>query len=140
MSPIQIATTDAQIMSCWPALHYLRPKLVLDTFLAQIRAMQQEGYELVFIQSDQQVVAVAGFRYLHRLNAGRVLYLDDLVTLPTAQCRGYAGQLLGYLDALVRERQLDGVALDSGLKNYIAHSLYTRYGFEKVAFHFLKQA
>lgn len=140
MSPIQTATTDAQILACWPALHHLRPNLVPETFVAQIRAMQQQGYELAFVQPDQEVVAVAGFRYLHQLFAGRVLYLDDLVTLPSAQGQGYGKHLLGYLDALVRERQLDGVALDSGVKREAAHRLYLRHGFEQVAFYFLKRA
>ena len=52
--------------------------------MVQIRAMQQQSYELAFVLTDQEVVAVAGFRYLHQLFEERVLYLDDLVTLPSA--------------------------------------------------------
>jgi ribosomal protein S18 acetylase RimI-like enzyme len=137
---IQTATTNEQIMACWPAMHHLRPSLMLETFLAQIRAMQQQGYELIYVQAGEEVVAVAGFRYLHQLFAGRTLYVDDLATLPAAQRQGYAGQLLDYITAAAQTRHLDGVALDSGLHNEAAHRLYQRKGFVKVAFHFIQRA
>jgi ribosomal protein S18 acetylase RimI-like enzyme len=137
---IQAATTDEQVMACWPAMHQLRPSLVLETFLAQIRTMQQQGYELVYGQADEEVVAVAGFRYLHQLFAGRTLYVDDLATLPAAQRQGYAGQLLDYITAAAQARNLDGVALDSGLHNEGAHRLYQRKDFVKVACHFIQRA
>lgn len=140
MLPIQTATTDAQIMACWPVMHHLHPKLVPETFLAQIRALQRQGYELLYVQAGEEVVAVAGFRYLHRLFAGRLLYVDDLATLPAAQRQGYAGQLLDYITAAAQARNLDGVALDSGLSNEGAHRLYQRKGFVKVAFHFIQRA
>jgi ribosomal protein S18 acetylase RimI-like enzyme len=120
---IQAATTDEQVLACWPAMHQLRPSLVRETFLAQIRAMQQQGYELIHGQADEEVVAVAGFRYLHQLFAGRTLYVDNLATLPAAQRQGYAGQLLAYITAAAQARNLDGVALDTGLHNEGAHRL-----------------
>ncbi|UOQ69451.1 GNAT family N-acetyltransferase [Hymenobacter volaticus] len=140
MYSIQTATTDAQILACWSAMHHLRPKLVKETFVAQIRAMQQQSYELLYVLDDQQVVAVAGFRYLHQLFAGRVLYIDDLATLPAAQHQGYASGLLDYIHKQAQERHLDGVALDSGLDNEVAHRLYQHKGFMKVAFHFIQRA
>ncbi len=139
MTAIQLAVTDAQVLACWPALHGLRPHLEPAPFLAQIRDMQAQGYELAFIQPDQHVVAVAGFRYLHQLQAGRVLYLDDLATLPEARGQGYAGQLLDYLHGLAQERRLDGVALDSGFARHSAHRLYVNKGFAINALHFLKE-
>jgi ribosomal protein S18 acetylase RimI-like enzyme len=100
--------------------------------------MQQQSYELIYVQAAREVVAVAGFRYLHQLFSGRMLYIDDLATLPAAQRQGYAGYLLDYIQRVAQERRLDGVALDSGLNNEVAHRLYLGKNFVKVAFHFIQ--
>ncbi|WP_210519713.1 GNAT family N-acetyltransferase [Hymenobacter terricola] len=136
MPPILLAISDAQILACWPALHLLRPRLVYETFLAQIQDMRQHGYALAYLETGGEVVAVMGFRYLTQLYAGRTLYIDDLSTLPAAQGRGYGSHLLDYALELAQTRRLDGVALDSAFAREAAHRLYRHKGFEPVAFHF----
>jgi GNAT superfamily N-acetyltransferase len=135
MPPVLLATHASQILACWPALHLLHPQLQHATFLAQIQRMQQQGYQLAYIESDDIVVAVMGFRYLYQLHAS-ALHIDDLATLPAAQGHGYASYLLDYAIELAQIRQLDGVALDSGFAHNVAQRLYLRKGFRPLAFHY----
>ena len=47
-------------------------------------------------EEDGRVTAVAGFRLLHTLDGGDVLYVDDLSTMAEARGRGHAGALVDW--------------------------------------------
>ena len=46
------------------------------------------------MDAAESVLAVAGFRALENLSAGRVLYVDDLVTDEARRSAGHGAQLL----------------------------------------------
>ena len=58
---IQLATSDTQISQCFDVLSQLRPHLQQSQFLAQVQRQQQSGYQIAFLEKDDQVLAVAGF-------------------------------------------------------------------------------
>ena len=82
----------------------LRPQIGdAAQFAARIDDVQRpRRYRLLAVvrgRMPRQAVAVAGFRVLETLFAGRMLYVDDLSTLPEARGRGHAAALLARLDA-----------------------------------------
>src|SRR3954469_21893910 len=80
MRTIQIATTPEEIARCFRVMSQLRPMLIADEFFARIKGQQAEGYQLAFLENDNAVVSVAGFRIQNMLSSGKTLYVDDLVT------------------------------------------------------------
>src|SRR5207302_6473723 len=62
----------------------LRPHLAsCEAMIEQINRWQRpEGYRLLgsFEEGMKEPVALAGFRFLHALAWGHILYVDDLVT------------------------------------------------------------
>ena len=92
----------------------LRPHILADRFLSQVKEMLQEGYQLAYIEEDGKAVAAIGFRYLQFLYAGKHFYIDDLSTLPEYRGKGYAGRLLDYVADLAREKGYPVITLDSG--------------------------
>ena len=65
---ICVADTEAEIAACFPAFHELRPHLPEKEFVAQVqRQMKNQGYVLVYISSQGQVVATAGYRVAESL-------------------------------------------------------------------------
>src|SRR5258708_26095454 len=89
---IGIATSDAQIMDCFPVMSQLRPHLVETEFLARIqRQIQSAGYVLAFLKHGPAVQSVAGFRISECLYSGRYLYIDDLATNVSVRSKGYGG-------------------------------------------------
>jgi GNAT superfamily N-acetyltransferase len=58
--------------------------------------LRPEGYRLVgfFVKDDLYAAAVAGFRVVHMLAWGHMLYCDDLGTRDEHRRHGYAGQLM----------------------------------------------
>jgi GNAT superfamily N-acetyltransferase len=132
MSSIEIfiADTDAEIEACFPAFHGLRPHLDLTEFLPQVRRQQEQGYQILALRHEGTVKSAAGFRFLEFLAWGKVLYIDDLTTLPEERGQGFAGSLLDWLIEHAKSRQCQAAHLDTGYARHAAHRLYLRKGFQ----------
>lgn len=141
---IHSAQTDEQILQCWEVIRELRPHLSSpEDFLQQVKDMMQEGYRIVYITdaaiAGDKAVAYAGFRDQHMLWCGKSIYIDDLVTLPVARGKGYAGQLLDHVHQLALKAGKSVVHLDSGYTRQDAHRLYLQKGYNLSAHHFLRK-
>lgn len=134
--PIQLADTDADIAACFPVMHQLRPHLVEGEFVATVRRQQAEGFRLALLREDGAVRAVAGFRIHWMLVAGRVLYVDDLVTDAAARSRGAGAALLAWLADEARAAGCSTLELDSGVQRFDAHRFYLTHRMHIVGHHF----
>lgn len=134
---VQIFLVEApqEIASCFPAFHALRPHLSEAAFVAQVLRQQSQGYEVLVLKHDGAVKSVAGFRVAEFLAWGKVLYIDDLATLPGETSHGYAGALLDWLVEHARNLECDAVHLDTGYARHAAHRLYLRKGFQLACHH-----
>lgn len=137
-SNIFVARTDEQIASCFDAFLALRPHLTQAQFLPQVRRQEAQGYQIVALTDDGQVKSAAGFRLGEFLAWGRILYIDDLTTLPEARGKGHGGRLLDWLCAHALAQQCDAVHLDTGYARHAAHRLYLAKGFELSSHHMAK--
>jgi GNAT superfamily N-acetyltransferase len=135
---IRIATTDGEIRACYPVMRELRLQVAAEDFLSRIRAQEESGYVLAYVEESFGPVAVAGFRVGESLGRGRFLYVDDLVTLSTHRSKGYGAALLSWLEEYAREKHCGQLHLDSGVERADAHRFYRREGLEVVSFHFRK--
>lgn len=127
-----------------PALRALRPDsphtVSPDALRAFLSTTQVEGYALIgaFEPGREEAAAVAGYRVMHLLWAGRTLYVDDLSTLPEYRGRGHARALLHWLEGRARDLHCAELHLDSGVgeTRFTAHRLYHRAGMNVTAHHF----
>ena len=127
---VKEAGNDDDVVRCWPVFHELRPHLTQVEFIRRWKAQREEGYRIVFVESDDVVVAAAGFRIMNTMAWGRILYLDDLIALHTQQGCGWGSALLVWLQDQARAQHCDGVHLDTGYQRHAAHKAYLRNGFE----------
>jgi hypothetical protein len=123
---IALATSDAEILACFPVLRELRPQLVESGFLARVRRQQQGGYQLARVAGAEGPVAVAGFRLLESLAWGRYLYVDDLATLASARSHGHGARLIEWLSGFAATHDCGQLHLDSGVQRFAAHRFYLR--------------
>jgi GNAT superfamily N-acetyltransferase len=125
------------------AMSALRPhRNERRAFVERVNDVQRaQGYRLVGAFEGERVVAVAGFRLLENLVDGRVLYVDDLSTLPEARRRGHAAALLDWCEEEAKRLGCDELELDSavGVERMDAHRLYFNRGLRITAFHFGKR-
>jgi GNAT superfamily N-acetyltransferase len=123
----------------------LRPHLAsLEEFVERVNSAQRpEGYRLIASfdeeDSDAAAVSAAGFRRLHTLAWGDLLYIDDLVTLESHRGRGHAHRLLEWMLAEARRLGCGQVHLDSAPHRHDAHRLYLTSGYHISSFHFSRK-
>ena len=114
-----------------------------ESFAARVDGVQRpEGYRLLgaYADGEQQPGAVAGFRILSTLAWGRVLYVDDLSTLPSHRRRGLGRALLDHLAEEARRLGCDALHLDSGVgaDRADAHRFYFNARLRIASYHFAR--
>jgi GNAT superfamily N-acetyltransferase len=125
LTEIKIAESDEQIKSCFPVMVELRPHLDEAEFLRRAKRQQSAGgYKLVFLEDNENVTAVAGFRIIECLAWSRFLYIDDLVTKSGERSKGYGKTLFDWLVNYARETDCQELHLDSGVERFGAHRFY----------------
>jgi GNAT superfamily N-acetyltransferase len=104
----------------------LRPHLTADEFAARVLRQQVSGYKLAFLEAEQTVQSVAGFRLMENLAWGRILYVDDLVTAEQSRSRGFGDALFDWLVEYAKSQNCRQLHLDSGVQRFRAHAFYLR--------------
>lgn len=134
---VRVAETDADVERCYPVMMQLRPHLTRESLVAQVRRQRErEGYQLVYVEDEGQVRALAGFRFQEMLARGWHMYVDDLVTDELGRSRGYGAFLMDWLVARAGEEGCDNLDLDSGVQRFAAHRFYFRQRMTISAYHF----
>ncbi|MEA2194993.1 MAG: hypothetical protein QOG42_1427 [Solirubrobacteraceae bacterium] len=114
-----------------------------DEFVRRVDEDQRpQGYRLAAVlEDDGSVTAVAGFRVFDMLAFGRLLYVDDLSTLPSARRRGHARALLDWCAQEAARAGCDALHLDSGVgaDRRDAHRLYFNAGMRISSHHFARE-
>jgi GNAT superfamily N-acetyltransferase len=119
------ALTRAEILRCYPVMRQLRTHFEEEKeFAAQVERQRGQGYRMAFLEDGSGVRAVAGYRMMESLFAGRFCYVDDLVTDATGRSSGYGGALFDWLVAQARTAGCEKLELDSGVQRFAAHRFY----------------
>jgi GNAT superfamily N-acetyltransferase len=133
---ISLAADETDIRLCFAVLKQLRPCLEENAMVAQIIRQQAAGYLLAYVESEQLVRAVAGYRYGENLAYGKFMYVDDLVTNSDDRSQGFGKFLFDWLVSAAREHGCEVLALDSGVQRYSAHRFYLMNRMNIVSHHF----
>lgn len=133
---ICLAESDDDIRRCFAVMRELRTGLLEAEFVPRVRCQQRAGYQLVFVERDGAVMAVAGFRLLESLSSGRFVYVDDLVSDSRHRSKGFGQALFDWLVSHARSLGCDNLELDSGVQRHGAHRFYLRNRMEISSHHF----
>jgi GNAT superfamily N-acetyltransferase len=134
-----IIESEEDALASFPIMKVLRPHLEINQFQEQLSRQRQQGYRLAALVDDnEEISALAGFRFAEFMAWGKVLYLDDLITDPAKLKNGYAGALLDWLEEEGKRNGCEAIHLDSGYSRNDAHRLYLKKGWEITSHHFSK--
>lgn len=136
-----VAKTKDQIEFCKEALFAFRPNLNEKTYIdLTMEMIRDQNFILAFIPDTDYTKAVSfiGYRVMHTLRTGWMIYIDDLYTNPEYRGKGYAGALLEYVDQIAVDLGIRSVHLDSGYMLHDAHRLYLNKGYVLGCNHFVK--
>lgn len=118
--------TDEELTSAYPLMRVLRDRIRPETFIAEIRRQQRDGYELIGGFDTGRLVTLAGIRRSHTLSRGEHLFVDDLVTDEAARGKGYGRAMIDWLGERARAEGIPRIYLDS---RNTARGFYERIGF-----------
>jgi GNAT superfamily N-acetyltransferase len=114
----------------------LRTAFGKQALLAQIKEQMREGYKIAYVESDGEVLCVAGFVVGTKLAWGKHIYVDDLVTADRHRSKGAGAKMIDWLKDHARELGCEQLHLDSGVQRFGAHRFYLRHGFDISSHHF----
>lgn len=124
---IALAESLEELLLCFPVIQELRTHLSQDKFLAQVQRQQQQyGYQIAFLQIDNSIKSVAGFRLSECLSFGKFLYVDDLITRADYRSQGYGEMLFDWLIDYAKAHNCNQLHLDSGVQRFDAHRFYLK--------------
>jgi len=122
---ITLAKTQDEISSTYPVMQQLRPHLDPIAYLASVnRQYQADNYMLAYIENNNEVKAVAGFRIQENLCDGKFLYVNDLVTDQASRSKQYGQKLFSWLKDYAKDNNCNVLSLDSGVQRFDAHRFY----------------
>jgi len=127
LPPIRELRTDGDIDAAFPVMSALRSRVSRDTFVAEVRRQQLQGYELIGAFVGNELVALAGVRRTHTLSRGEHLFVDDLVTAEAARGQGHGRALLKWLAERCMAEGVPRIYLDS---RNTAKTFYEKMGFQ----------
>ena len=131
--------SEKDLLQGYHVLKELRTSLSEKEFLKRFAIMQKEGYQLLGLEEDGQLVAVAGIISLTNFYHGKHIYIYDLVTKSSVRSKGYGEKLLNHIMMMGKERGYENITLSSGLKRVDAHRFYeNKMNFDKTSFVFVK--
>ena len=134
---IRLANTPEEIRHCHPVMLELRPPFQdPEQFVQRVLRQQKQGYLLAFLESEGDVCAVAGYRFLESLFSEKFLYVDDLVTRESSRSLGFGGDLLDWLIEQARVHGCENLELDSGVQRFDAHRFYFSKRMSISSYHF----
>lgn len=133
---VRIAATDEELGKIADVLLELRPAFTKEALLERIREQVRDGYRLAYVESDGDVLCVAGFVVGTKLAWGKHIYVDDLVTAPRHRSKGAGTRMIAWLKEHGRQLGCEQIHLDSGVQRFAAHRFYLGQGFNISSHHF----
>lgn len=123
--------TSNQIEQAFKAFKELRPHLSdATTFVEQVQSQMQQTYQIDAILEGEEVVACIGYRFMTTLAWGKIIYIDDLITMEKCRAKGFAKKLLEHVTQIAKENKCEQIHLDTGYQRHAAHKTYLKHGFE----------
>jgi len=128
------------ILQGFPVMKQLRTHLNEEDYLELVlEAQEKEGYRMLALFDDADLVAVVGFQPMITLYYGRFIWVCDLVTDAAKRSFGYGEKLLAHVHEWARTNHYEAVALSSGLQRTDAHRFYEdKMKYDKASYVFKK--
>ena len=120
---IKIATEE-EIKYCYEVMHQIREDLSKNEFLTAISEQIKNGYQVIYVIENNQIICVAGFTISHKLALGKYLYIEDFVTDKSVKFFEAGKALFDFIKIYAKQQKCSSIHLDSSVTRYEAHKFY----------------
>ncbi|HMO02641.1 MAG TPA: GNAT family N-acetyltransferase [Oligoflexia bacterium] len=131
--------SDQDWLAAATVLRVLRPQLDIDSFVKDRARLTSEGYRLIGIKVNDEVVAIASYIITPHSSYFRELQIHDMATLEEHQSMGYGSKLLTEIDRIASEQQCGRCFVQSRAERHSAHEFYRKNGYQDYSLGFIKK-
>ena len=129
----------AELEQAFPIISQLRTHLRLNEYIDMVKMMADNGYKIICLFENDEIVSYAGFAVLVNLYYGEHIWVYDLVTDERKRSQGYGKLLLSYIEEYAKDNRLNCVALSSNIQRQDAHRFYEQtMDYERMSYVFIK--
>ena len=105
-------------------------------FINLVSQQIKNGYKLIYMIDNGEVICVTGFIIAQKLAWGKHLYIDDFVTDKSVKSSDAAKALLDFVKIYAKQQNCDSIHLDSSVKREKAHEFYIEQNMKIDTYHF----
>lgn len=125
---------------CYPVMKELRPHLSFEDYISIYEESHKaDGYEIIAIEDQGQILAVMGYRFLSDYVRGKHVYIDDLVSSEKVRSKGLGSELLQFAEEIAQTNGCKSLRLCTGIENDRGVQFYDRNGWTKRAYAYTKK-
>lgn len=136
----RVAKTTQDLESFFPVIKELRPHLSFSDYLKIYdHAHRNDGYEMVALVEDQQILGVVGYRFISDFVRGLHIYIDDLVVSEKVRSQGLGLELLQYAEKVAKESNCTTLRLCAALENERGIRFYDRNNWTRRAYAYVRK-
>ncbi|QKF67273.1 hypothetical protein AVENP_1727 [Arcobacter venerupis] len=132
---IKIASEE-EIKYCYTLMHQIREDLSENDFFSMIAEQIKNGYQVIYVTENNQIICVVGFNILQKLSWGKYLYIEDFVTEKSAQYSSAAKVLFDFIKIYAKQQNCKSIHLDSSVIRKEAHKFYLSQNMQIDSHHF----
>ena len=132
---IKIATEE-EIKYCYKIMHQIREDLTERDFLSAISEQLKNGYKIVYVIQDEEIICIAGFTIGDKLSWGKYLFIEDFVTNKSIKSIEAAKALLDFIKIYAKQQKCNSIHLDSSIQKEEAHKFYLSQEMKIDSYHF----
>lgn len=128
----------AQFPQIAPLILELNPTMSEAEFTHYLTEMTAQSYRCAAVFEQNKIVAIAGFWIFSRFWCGKQCDIDNVIVSKPYRKKGYARQLMQFIEALAKNEGCETLVLDSYTTAENAHRFYFNLGYFIKGFHFIK--
>ena len=132
---IKIATEE-EIKYCYELMHQANKSLSEKDFINTISEQIKNGYKLIYVIENKEVICVTGFIISQKLAWGKYLHIDDFVTNKSVKSTDAAKALLDFIKIYAKQQECSSIHLDSSIQREEAHKFYLNENMKIDSYHF----
>lgn len=132
---IKIATEE-EIKYCYKIMRQTMKDLSEQDFINLVSQQIKNGYKLIYMIDNGEVICVTGFIIAQKLAWGKHLYIDDFVTDKSVKSSDAAKALLDFVKIYAKQQNCNSIHLDSSVKREKAHEFYLEQNMKIDTYHF----
>ncbi len=132
--------TTQEIIPTLSLLNQMYPGITPQEYRKAIEEMtQNNGYKMLAVYSEGELVAICGFWILRMFYCGKYLQISNLVVDENCRSQNIGAKILEYFENYAKDQGCDHITLDSYIDNTRSHEFFKKQGFYVRGLHFMKK-